>query len=95
MYFLCCVVCSYVSRLARPGETIHGDAFRTGYGGKGANQCIMAARLGADVAMVAKVHSTQLPAMRTCAVCVCVCVYVCVCVTGTSILHRCAVKVCF
>ena len=46
---------SYVSRLPKPGETIHGTSFSQGFGGKGANQCVMAARLGARSAMVAKV----------------------------------------
>lgn len=46
--------CSYVSRLPKAGETLHGSKFSMGFGGKGANQCIMAARLGCDTAMVAK-----------------------------------------
>lgn len=46
---------SYVPRLPKSGETIHGHKFITGFGGKGANQCVMSARLGAEVAMVAKV----------------------------------------
>ena len=46
--------CSYVSRLPKAGETLHGNKFTMGFGGKGANQCIMAARLGCDTAMVAK-----------------------------------------
>ena len=47
---------SYTSRLPKPGETIHGPNFEKGFGGKGANQCVMAARLGATCAMVAKVN---------------------------------------
>lgn len=47
---------SYVPRLPKPGETIHGTEFIKGFGGKGANQCVMAARLGAQTAMVAKVR---------------------------------------
>ena len=47
--------CSYVPRLPKPGETIKGSNFCKGFGGKGANQCVMAARLGARTAMVAKV----------------------------------------
>src|SRR5262245_35997162 len=43
------------ARLPRPGETLTGDGFHTGVGGKGANQAVMAARLGAAVSMVAKV----------------------------------------
>jgi ribokinase len=45
---------SYVPRLPRLGETLHGTQFRMGYGGKGANQAVMAARLGARAAMVCK-----------------------------------------
>ena len=45
---------SYVPHLPRMGETLHGTGFRMGYGGKGANQAVMAAKLGAEVSMVAK-----------------------------------------
>jgi ribokinase len=45
---------SYVPRLPRMGETLHGDRFHMGFGGKGANQAIMAAKLGGDVTMVTK-----------------------------------------
>lgn len=45
---------SYVPRLPEPGETLHGTAFQLGYGGKGANQAVMAAKLGSPVTMVAK-----------------------------------------
>lgn len=43
------------SRLPRPGETLIGQDFQLGFGGKGANQAVMAARLGAHVAMVSRV----------------------------------------
>ncbi|KAJ7991029.1 hypothetical protein DPEC_G00293000 [Dallia pectoralis] len=46
---------SQAQRLPRAGETIHGHKFFIGFGGKGANQCIQAARLGAKTAMVCKV----------------------------------------
>lgn len=46
---------SYVDRFPAPGETIHGRRFTTGYGGKGANQAVMAARLGGQVSFVGKV----------------------------------------
>jgi len=46
---------SMVPRLPRLGETIVGRSFHIGFGGKGANQAVMAARLGARVAMVTKV----------------------------------------
>ncbi len=46
---------SYVGRFPAAGETIHGQRFTTGYGGKGANQAVMAARLGGAVTFVGKV----------------------------------------
>lgn len=50
---------SYVPRLPELGETLHGTRFRMGYGGKGANQAVMAAKLGATVSMVTKLgHDT-------------------------------------
>lgn len=42
---------AYVPRMPAVGETITGSAFQTGFGGKGANQCVIAAKLGAAVAM--------------------------------------------
>ncbi|PXW27612.1 ribokinase [Paraburkholderia caballeronis] len=39
-------------RLPRPGETLAGHAFAQVAGGKGGNQAVAAARLGADVAMI-------------------------------------------
>src|SRR5262245_52652948 len=44
-----------VERLPQPGETLGGTDFQLGYGGKGANQAIMAARLGARVTMIGRV----------------------------------------
>src|SRR5947207_644850 len=43
------------SRLPRPGETLTGHGFQLGFGGKGANQAVTAARLGARVQLVARV----------------------------------------
>lgn len=45
---------SYVPRLPVMGETIHGTHFRMGFGGKGANQAVMAAKLGALVCLITK-----------------------------------------
>ena len=57
-----CVVGSsnvdYVARAARlpkVGETVFGHTFLTSFGGKGANQAAMAARLGARVTMVSRI----------------------------------------
>ncbi len=44
-----------VSRLPKPGETILGDRFTTVPGGKGANQAVAAARLGARTTMMGRV----------------------------------------
>ena len=46
---ICC------SRIPAAGETIDGDSFITNPGGKGANQAVAAARMGAPVIMVASV----------------------------------------
>ncbi|MGC9420917.1 MAG: ribokinase, partial [Rhodovulum sp.] len=39
-------------RLPLKGETLIGQGFRAGHGGKGSNQAVQAARLGADVAFL-------------------------------------------
>ncbi|MBN1979771.1 MAG: ribokinase [Anaerolineae bacterium] len=44
-------------RIPQPGETILGGDFCTAPGGKGANQAVAAARLGAQVSMVGRVGS--------------------------------------
>jgi ribokinase len=46
---------SYVPRLPMRGETLHGTDFQMGFGGKGANQAVMAAKLGAIVSIVTRV----------------------------------------
>jgi ribokinase len=45
---------AYAPRMPGPGETLVGTKFATGFGGKGANQAVQAARLGAKVMMVSK-----------------------------------------
>uniref|UniRef100_A0A182INJ9 Ribokinase n=1 Tax=Anopheles atroparvus TaxID=41427 RepID=A0A182INJ9_ANOAO len=56
LVFGSCIVdfISYVPRLPKVGETLHGTRFATGNGGKGANQCVAAARLGSWTAMIGK-----------------------------------------
>jgi ribokinase len=43
---------AYAARVPAAGETVIGERFQMGFGGKGANQAVMAARLGAHVSMV-------------------------------------------
>ncbi|MCH7854481.1 MAG: ribokinase [Proteobacteria bacterium] len=43
---------AYVPQVPTSGETLLGDSFQMGFGGKGANQAVMASLLGADVTMV-------------------------------------------
>lgn len=57
---ICVVGSANVDLIARapkmpaPGETLIGSEFHMGFGGKGSNQAVIAARLGADVTMVTK-----------------------------------------
>ncbi|WP_018157324.1 ribokinase [Demetria terragena] len=46
---------SYTHRMPAEGETIEAPDFRMGCGGKGANQAVVASRLGAEVVMVSRV----------------------------------------
>ena len=43
---------SYISEFPSSGETLIGDSFETGFGGKGANQAVMAGLVGGDVYMI-------------------------------------------
>ena len=46
---------TYVPRLPRPGETLRGSSYITVPGGKGDNQAVAAARLGAQVKFIGRV----------------------------------------
>ena len=50
--------------LPRPGETISGQEFSQVAGGKGGNQAVAAARIGARVAMVGRVGKDANGAQR-------------------------------
>jgi len=46
---------TFTDKFPKPGQTIFGDRFDLGCGGKGANQAVAARLCGAQVDMVAKV----------------------------------------
>ncbi len=48
---------TFTSEFPKPGETIFGQKFDLGFGGKGANQAVAARLCGTDVFMVARVGS--------------------------------------
>lgn len=43
---------AYTKNIPADGETLFGDSFQMGFGGKGANQAVMAGLLGADVYII-------------------------------------------
>lgn len=45
---------AYAQTLPKPGQTLVGDLFTTGFGGKGANQAVIAAHCGAEVHFIGK-----------------------------------------
>ena len=51
---------TYVDRMPVWGETIAAPRFEMSHGGKGANQAVAAAKLGASVVMVSKVGDDML-----------------------------------
>ncbi|XP_074104072.1 ribokinase [Cotesia typhae] len=48
---------SNVARLPKAGETVLGKEFKRSWGGKGANQCVAAAKLGASTTLIASLGS--------------------------------------
>lgn len=48
---------TFTEKFPKPGETIFGQTFDLGFGGKGANQAVAARLCGAEVFMVARVGS--------------------------------------
>lgn len=51
-------VYSYTPYLPTNGETVRGHRFETGFGGKGANQCVAAAKMGSKTGLISKVNHT-------------------------------------
>ena len=45
---------AYATVIPAPGQTLEGDLFTTGFGGKGANQAVIAAHCGAEIHFVGK-----------------------------------------
>lgn len=50
---------TYTDRLPKVGETVVGKDFKLGFGGKGANQAVQAAKLGAKVHMVTRIGDDE------------------------------------
>ena len=46
---------TYGARLSQPGETLHGDRYAIGLGGKGCNQAVATSRLGAPTALIGRI----------------------------------------
>jgi ribokinase len=48
-------VIAYLDRLPKPGETLHGSAYKMGLGGKGANQAVAVRKLGNAVSFIGRI----------------------------------------
>ena len=46
---------TYSAQLPRPGETLHGERYAIGLGGKGCNQAVATSRLGANVGLIGRI----------------------------------------
>ena len=51
---------AYVDKMPAVGETVLGNSFGTSFGGKGANQAVTAAKLGASVSMISKLGNDSI-----------------------------------
>tara|TARA_E500000178_G_scaffold134843_1_gene134907 strand:- start:75 stop:995 length:921 start_codon:yes stop_codon:yes gene_type:complete len=47
------------TKLPKPGETVIGDSYNIGPGGKGSNQCVAIARAGGDASLIARIGDDQ------------------------------------
>ena len=50
-----CDLQTFVPKYPKPGQTVYGRKFQMDFGGKGANTCVMAAKLGAKTSMISSV----------------------------------------
>jgi len=50
---------AYCPRMPKVGETVLGSDFKMGFGGKGANQAVMAGILGGKTAMISKINPSD------------------------------------
>ena len=48
-----------IDRQPKIGETMECQSMKVGYGGKGANQAVAAAKMGADVTMLAQIGDSD------------------------------------
>ncbi len=46
-------------KLPKPGETVIGDSYNIGPGGKGSNQCVAISRTGGSVSLIARIGDDQ------------------------------------
>ncbi len=50
---------TYAERLPRPGETLHGERYAIGLGGKGCNQAVAVSRLGAQMTLIGRIGDDE------------------------------------
>ena len=52
-------ITTYGARLPQPGETLHGDHYAIGLGGKGCNQAVAAMKLGARTTLIGRIGKDE------------------------------------